>query len=115
MIDDSVGMKARVEEVLNSTGYSEQRAAKMTIDDLLKYVVDESEIFSDASATIDCYLLSMTKAYILRNCSAALCLQKMRIVDAANYVHHHNGSDVVPLQLILSPEQEIPRGFRLRQ
>ena len=43
MVDDSVGMKARVEEVLNSTGYSEQRAAKMSIDDLLKYVVaDES-------------------------------------------------------------------------
>lgn len=39
MIDDSVGMKARVEEVLNSTGYSEQRAAKMSVDDLLKYVV----------------------------------------------------------------------------
>lgn len=39
MIDDSVGMKARVEEVLNSTGYSEQRAAKMTVDDLLKYVL----------------------------------------------------------------------------
>jgi 18S rRNA (adenine1779-N6/adenine1780-N6)-dimethyltransferase len=36
MIDDSVGMKVRVEEVLNSTGYSAQRAAKMTIDDLLK-------------------------------------------------------------------------------
>ncbi|KAI9571823.1 S-adenosyl-L-methionine-dependent methyltransferase [Boletus coccyginus] len=35
-IDDSVGMKARVEEVLSSTGYSDQRAAKMTIDDLLK-------------------------------------------------------------------------------
>ena len=38
MVDNSVNTKARVEEVLNSTGYSEQRAAKMTIDDLLKYV-----------------------------------------------------------------------------
>jgi len=36
MTDDSVSMKARVEEVLNSMGYSEQRAAKMSIDDLLK-------------------------------------------------------------------------------
>ena len=31
-------MKAKVEEILNSTGYSEQRAAKMTVDDLLKCV-----------------------------------------------------------------------------
>ncbi|KIJ18159.1 hypothetical protein PAXINDRAFT_129433 [Paxillus involutus ATCC 200175] len=36
MVEDGVSMKAKVEEVLNSTGYSDQRAAKMTIDDLLK-------------------------------------------------------------------------------
>ncbi|KAG2338949.1 rRNA adenine dimethylase [Suillus weaverae] len=36
MIDDSINMKAKVEEVLSSSGYSEQRAAKMTLDDLLK-------------------------------------------------------------------------------
>ncbi|KAG6374044.1 S-adenosyl-L-methionine-dependent methyltransferase [Boletus reticuloceps] len=39
MIDDSVSMKAKVEEVLSSTGYSEQRAAKMTVDDLLKLLL----------------------------------------------------------------------------
>ncbi|KAG2152850.1 S-adenosyl-L-methionine-dependent methyltransferase [Suillus clintonianus] len=36
MIDDNTNMKAKVEEVLSSSGFSEQRAAKMTLDDLLK-------------------------------------------------------------------------------
>ncbi|KAF9228081.1 rRNA adenine dimethylase [Gyrodon lividus] len=36
MVEDGVSMKPKVEEVLSSTGYSAQRAAKMTIDDLLK-------------------------------------------------------------------------------
>ncbi|KAG2365528.1 rRNA adenine dimethylase [Suillus spraguei] len=36
MIDEDTNMKAKVEEVLSSSGYSEQRAAKMTLDDLLK-------------------------------------------------------------------------------
>jgi 18S rRNA (adenine1779-N6/adenine1780-N6)-dimethyltransferase len=36
MIDGDANMKAKVEEVLSSSGYSEQRAAKMTLDDLLK-------------------------------------------------------------------------------
>ncbi|KAG2047473.1 rRNA adenine dimethylase [Suillus hirtellus] len=36
MIDEHTNMKAKVEEVLRSSGYSEQRAAKMTLDDLLK-------------------------------------------------------------------------------
>ncbi|KAG1728977.1 S-adenosyl-L-methionine-dependent methyltransferase [Suillus paluster] len=36
MIDDDTNMKTKVEEVLSSSGYSEQRAAKMNLDDLLK-------------------------------------------------------------------------------
>jgi 18S rRNA (adenine1779-N6/adenine1780-N6)-dimethyltransferase len=36
MIDNDTNMKAKVEEVLSSSGYSSQRAAKMTLDDLLK-------------------------------------------------------------------------------
>ncbi|KAF9238327.1 S-adenosyl-L-methionine-dependent methyltransferase [Melanogaster broomeanus] len=36
MIEDDVDMKAKVDDVLSSTGYSDQRAAKMSIDDLLK-------------------------------------------------------------------------------
>ncbi|KAG0698572.1 S-adenosyl-L-methionine-dependent methyltransferase [Suillus ampliporus] len=38
MIDDNTNMKAKVEEVLSSSGFSEQRAAKMTLNDLLKSV-----------------------------------------------------------------------------
>ncbi|KAJ7584799.1 S-adenosyl-L-methionine-dependent methyltransferase [Mycena floridula] len=34
--DDSMTMKARIEAVLTETGHSENRAAKMSIDDLLK-------------------------------------------------------------------------------
>jgi len=36
MIDGDTDMKTKVEEVLTSSGYSQQRAAKMTLDDLLK-------------------------------------------------------------------------------
>ncbi|KIM57023.1 hypothetical protein SCLCIDRAFT_29188 [Scleroderma citrinum Foug A] len=36
MVTDNVNMKATVENILNSTGYSDQRAAKMSVDDLLK-------------------------------------------------------------------------------
>ena len=36
IIPDDVDMKAKVEEVLGETGFKEQRAAKMSVDDLLK-------------------------------------------------------------------------------
>lgn len=36
-IPDDLDMKAMVEEVLGETGFREQRAAKMSVDDLLKY------------------------------------------------------------------------------
>jgi 18S rRNA (adenine1779-N6/adenine1780-N6)-dimethyltransferase len=36
MIDGDVNMKAKVERVLDDTGNSENRAAKMDIDDLLR-------------------------------------------------------------------------------
>lgn len=38
MIEDGVDMKKKVEEVLEETTFGESRAAKMDIDDLLKYV-----------------------------------------------------------------------------
>ncbi|KAF7297167.1 rRNA adenine N(6)-methyltransferase [Mycena indigotica] len=44
MIEDNITMKARVEEVLSQTGYSESRAAKMDIDDLLKLLAAFHEI-----------------------------------------------------------------------
>lgn len=37
--DDDVDMKTRIEKVLNDTGNTENRAAKMSVDDLLKYEV----------------------------------------------------------------------------
>ena len=37
VIPDDVDMKAMVEGVLEETGFKEQRAAKMSVDDLLKY------------------------------------------------------------------------------
>jgi 18S rRNA (adenine1779-N6/adenine1780-N6)-dimethyltransferase len=36
MIDGDVNMKAKVERVLDDTGNSENRAAKMDVDDLLR-------------------------------------------------------------------------------
>ena len=37
IIPDDVDMKVMVEEVLEETGFKEQRAAKMSVDDLLRY------------------------------------------------------------------------------
>jgi len=36
VIPDDVDIKTMVEEVLEETGFREQRAAKMSVDDLLK-------------------------------------------------------------------------------
>lgn len=44
MIDDDFDIKKKVEDVLTETGFSEQRAAKMDVDDLLKYVQSTSSL-----------------------------------------------------------------------
>ncbi len=36
MIEDDFNIKKKVEQVLRETGFAEQRAAKMSVDDLLK-------------------------------------------------------------------------------
>lgn len=36
MFDDSIDFKDRIEQILSDSGYSENRAAKMDVDDLLK-------------------------------------------------------------------------------
>lgn len=41
MIEDDFDIKKKIEEVLNETGFTDQRAAKMGVDDLLKYVLPE--------------------------------------------------------------------------
>jgi len=38
VVDDSIEFKTRIDNVLRETGFAEARPAKMTIDDLLKYV-----------------------------------------------------------------------------
>lgn len=38
MIEDDLDIKKKVEEVLTETGFMEQRAAKLGVDELLKYV-----------------------------------------------------------------------------
>ena len=52
-------MKEKVENVLKETGYSEERGAKMDVDDLLKYVFSTfcSELYSQCA--IDYCPLSM--------------------------------------------------------
>ncbi|KDQ54589.1 hypothetical protein JAAARDRAFT_135408 [Jaapia argillacea MUCL 33604] len=44
IVEDDLDMKAKVEEVLTETGYSEQRGAKMSVDDLLKLLAAFHEI-----------------------------------------------------------------------
>ena len=39
MIEYDFDIKKKVEEVLEETGFAEQRVAKMDVDDLLKYVL----------------------------------------------------------------------------
>ena len=51
VIPDGVDMKTMVEEVLEETGFKEQRAAKMSVDDLLRY---DSISRTPALATLNC-------------------------------------------------------------
>lgn len=41
-MEDGFDIKQKVEGVLNETGFSESRVAKMDIDDLLKYASNRS-------------------------------------------------------------------------
>ena len=38
MVAEDVKMKKKIEEILEETGYRESRAAKMDLNDILKYV-----------------------------------------------------------------------------
>ena len=66
MMEDSVDMKQKVEDILTKTGYSEQRAAKMSVDDLLKYVLS---ITIDMSFNLlsDYYQHSTTSVFTLHD------------------------------------------------
>jgi hypothetical protein len=53
-VDDSVDFKTRIDNVLTETGFTEARPAKMTIDDLLKYVhrLTQYELRAEAASQI---------------------------------------------------------------
>ena len=55
MVTDDLTMKARVEQVLNETGNTENRAAKMDVDDILKY---DNELDCQMPTDISSRLLS---------------------------------------------------------
>ena len=70
MIEDDFEIKKKVEEVLNETGFTDQRAAKMGVDELLKY---SSQIISATYLSLisqllytDYSRLSMMSASTLR-------------------------------------------------
>jgi hypothetical protein len=70
MMEDSVNMKQKIEDILTETGYSEQRAAKMSVDDLLKYVLPNA---IDTSLT--CAFLSQTTISIPRRWHSLCMIQ----------------------------------------
>ena len=56
MIEDDFDIKKKVEEVLDESGFTEQRAAKMGVDELLKYVSSflPRSCETDRSLFLDC-------------------------------------------------------------
>lgn len=68
MIEDDFDIKKKVEEVLNETGFTDQRAAKMGVDDLLKCVcfTSHGRIVAELNFT-GYYQLSTTRAFISRD------------------------------------------------
>jgi hypothetical protein len=75
MIEENVNMKLKIEQVLLDTGNSENRAAKMDVDDLLKYVTFEwyPPLFFDPAP--GCSLRSMTLACISHSPLVCMYLQ----------------------------------------
>jgi hypothetical protein len=66
MIEDDIKMKTQIEKVLDDTGNTENRAAKMDVTDLLKYVFLEIPICLILISSC-CYLHFMILEYILHN------------------------------------------------
>ena len=66
MIEDDFDIKKKVEQVLTDTGFMDQRAAKMGVDELLKYAAPRNIKPSLISArSIGCSPLFTTLAYTL--------------------------------------------------
>lgn len=72
MIEDDFDIKTKVEGVLNETGFTEQRAAKMGVDELLKYVLTPIYLSRDADGFSGSCRHSTMLGYILRNATQAI-------------------------------------------
>ena len=79
MIEDDFDIKKKVEEVLNETGFTEQRAAKMGVDELLKCVLTPIYPSHDADRFSGSCRHSTMPGYILRNVTRAACSGYIKI------------------------------------
>ena len=68
MIEDDFDIKKKVEEVLNDSGFAEQRAAKMGVDELLKYVLLEP-------ITLVYLTISLQAVICFPRCRHSLCMK----------------------------------------
>jgi hypothetical protein len=57
-------MKQKIEDILEETGYKESRAAKMDLNDILKYVCALSSLMLSDDIFADYYQLFMTRTSI---------------------------------------------------
>ena len=57
-------MKQKIEDILEETGYKESRAAKMDLNDILKYVRAPSSLMLSDDSFADYYQLFMTRTSI---------------------------------------------------
>ena len=68
-MEKNVKMKQKIEAILEETGYKESRAAKMDLNDILKYVrLPSPHQFADISR-VDCCRPFMTLTSISLECS----------------------------------------------
>ena len=70
MDDDTQPFKTKIDAILDDVGFSELRPAKMTINDLLKWVeLFISTIVHLLDTRVDCWTRSMNMVYTLRRLS----------------------------------------------
>lgn len=113
MIEDDFDIKKKVEEVLTETSFTEQRAAKLGVDELLKYA--PSLVVSTVLAHFPfsgSYRLFTTSAYILPDApvlsSWVFQVSKVEyssLMDLSGYIRHIGESvgDYVSLSSVTTP------------
>jgi hypothetical protein len=87
-VDDSIDMKARIERVLSDAGYSESRAAKMDINDLLKQVLTYARVASHSPSLHpdSCQHSTTSVCTLLRTIMSILVLVLLRYVTLQTFV-----------------------------